>query len=160
MKFSRQTTLRSQATVTGVGVHSGLPVNLTIGPASVDAGFIFVRSGLAGGDREVQATADAVIATELATVLGDAEGPLVSTAEHVLAAGEQQWRAAAARDALLSSRGVPCLRAAVAWDTPSRHSNRASCSPPSIGPARPMEPTGPIRRTGHPTPCCRGRAMT
>ena len=30
MKLSRQTTLRSQATVTGVGVHSGLPVNLTI----------------------------------------------------------------------------------------------------------------------------------
>src|ERR1700742_145805 len=86
MKSSRQTTLRSQATVTGVGVHSGLPVNLTIGPASVDAGFIFVRSGLEGGDREVRATADSVISTELATVLGDRSGPLVSTAEHVLAA--------------------------------------------------------------------------
>jgi UDP-3-O-[3-hydroxymyristoyl] N-acetylglucosamine deacetylase len=86
MKFSRQTTLRSQATVTGVGVHSGLPVNLTLGPASVDAGFIFVRTGLDGCDREVQATAEAVIATEFATVLGDREGPLVSTAEHVLAA--------------------------------------------------------------------------
>src|SRR5215471_12929698 len=86
MKFSRQTTLRSQATVTGVGVHSGLPVSLTIGPASVDAGFVFVRSGIEGGDREVQATADAVIRTEFATVLGDAEGPLVATAEHVLAA--------------------------------------------------------------------------
>src|SRR5438874_13149701 len=86
MKFSRQTTLRSQATVTGVGVHSGLPVSLTIGPASVDAGFIFVRSSLDGCDREVQATAESVIATEFATVLGDREGPLVSTAEHVLAA--------------------------------------------------------------------------
>jgi len=72
--------------VTGVGVHSGLPVNLTIGPASVDAGFIFVRTGLEGRDREVQATAKSVIATEFATVLGDREGPLVSTAEHVLAA--------------------------------------------------------------------------
>ncbi|WP_213742362.1 UDP-3-O-acyl-N-acetylglucosamine deacetylase [Bradyrhizobium sp. dw_411] len=86
MKFSRQTTLRSQATVTGVGVHSGLPVSLTLGPASVDAGFVFVRTGLDGCDREVQATAEAVISTELATVLGDREGPLVSTAEHVLAA--------------------------------------------------------------------------
>jgi UDP-3-O-[3-hydroxymyristoyl] N-acetylglucosamine deacetylase len=86
MKFSRQTTLRSQATVTGVGVHSGLPVSLTLGPAPVDAGFIFVRAGTDGRDREVQATADAVIATEFATVLGDREGPLVSTAEHVLAA--------------------------------------------------------------------------
>ncbi len=86
MKFSRQTTLRSQATVTGVGVHSGLPVNLTLGPASVDAGFVFVRTGLDGCDREVQATAEAVISTEFATVLGDRQGPLVSTAEHVLAA--------------------------------------------------------------------------
>src|SRR3977135_2761973 len=86
MKFSRQTTLRSQATVTGVGVHSGLPVNLTLGPASEDAGFIFVRSGLDNSDREIQATAESVIATEFATVVGDGEGPLVSTAEHVLAA--------------------------------------------------------------------------
>jgi UDP-3-O-[3-hydroxymyristoyl] N-acetylglucosamine deacetylase len=86
MKFSRQTTLRSQATVSGVGVHSGLPVNLTIGPASVDAGLVFVRSGLPCGEREVQATAKAVIATEFATVLGDKDGPLVSTVEHVLAA--------------------------------------------------------------------------
>jgi UDP-3-O-[3-hydroxymyristoyl] N-acetylglucosamine deacetylase len=86
MKFGRQTTLRAQATVTGVGVHSGSPVSLTVGPAPVDAGFIFVRTGLDGCDREVRATAGAVIATEFATVLGDREGPLVSTAEHVLAA--------------------------------------------------------------------------
>src|ERR1700694_1776454 len=86
MKFSRQTPLRSQATVMGVGVHSGLPVSLTIGPASVDAGFVFVRTGLDSSDREVQATAGSVIATEFATVLGDRQGPLVSTAEHVLAA--------------------------------------------------------------------------
>jgi UDP-3-O-[3-hydroxymyristoyl] N-acetylglucosamine deacetylase len=52
----------------------------------VDAGFVFVRTAPDGCDREVQATAEAVIATELATVLGDREGQLVSTAEHVLAA--------------------------------------------------------------------------
>jgi UDP-3-O-[3-hydroxymyristoyl] N-acetylglucosamine deacetylase len=86
MKFSRQTTLRSRATVTGVGVHSGLPVSLTLGPASIDAGFIFVRAAPGGSEREVQATATSVISTEFATVLGDDDGPLVSTAEHVLAA--------------------------------------------------------------------------
>ena len=52
----------------------------------MDAGFIFVRSGLESCDREIQATTQSVIATEFATVLGDREGPLVSTAEHVLAA--------------------------------------------------------------------------
>src|ERR1700729_1903638 len=86
MKFSRRPTFRGPATVTGVGVHSGLPVSLILGPASIDAGFIFVRTGPDGSDREVQAIAESVIATEFATVLGDREGPLVSTAEHVLAA--------------------------------------------------------------------------
>jgi UDP-3-O-[3-hydroxymyristoyl] N-acetylglucosamine deacetylase len=86
MKFGRQTTLRAQTTVTGVGVHSGSPVSLTIGSAPVDAGYVFVRSGCEGRDRKVRATADSVIATEFATVLGDRQGPLVSTAEHVLAA--------------------------------------------------------------------------
>lgn len=86
MKFSRQTTLRSHATVTGVGVHSGLPVSLTIGPAPVNAGFIFVRSGLDEADREVPAVAASVTATDFQTVLGDREGPLVSTSEHILAA--------------------------------------------------------------------------
>src|SRR6201995_5600034 len=86
MKFSRQKTLRSQATVTGVGVHSGLPVSLTLGPAPVDAGFIFVRTAPDGSEREVRAVTESVIATEFATVLGDRNGPLVSTAEHVLAA--------------------------------------------------------------------------
>lgn len=86
MKFSRQTTLRKSVSVTGVGVHSGAPATLVLGPAPVDAGFIFVRTSADGADREVQALADAVIATEFATVLGDREGPLVSTAEHVLAA--------------------------------------------------------------------------
>ncbi|HMM91422.1 UDP-3-O-acyl-N-acetylglucosamine deacetylase [Bradyrhizobium sp.] len=86
MKFSRQTTLRSQATVTGVGVHSGLPVSLTIGPAPANAGFIFVRTGLDEADREVPAVAASVTATDFQTVLGDREGPLVSTSEHILAA--------------------------------------------------------------------------
>ncbi len=52
----------------------------------MDAGFVFVRTGLDEADREVLAVAASVIATDLATVLGDREGPLVSTAEHVLAA--------------------------------------------------------------------------
>jgi UDP-3-O-[3-hydroxymyristoyl] N-acetylglucosamine deacetylase len=85
MKSIRQTTLGSSVTVTGIGVHSGMPVTVSLGPADADAGYIFIRSGLDGADREIRASANAVIATEFATVLGDAAGPLVSTAEHVLA---------------------------------------------------------------------------
>jgi len=86
MKSNRQTTLRTHVAVTGVGVHSGLPVTLTLGPAPVDAGFVFIRTGLDGCDHEVQATAKNVVSTEFATVLGDRSGPLVATVEHVLAA--------------------------------------------------------------------------
>ncbi len=67
--------------MTGIGVHSGSPVSVTIGPAEINSGFIFTRA-----DREVAAIAASVIATDFATVLGDDQGPLVSTAEHVLAA--------------------------------------------------------------------------
>src|SRR6202171_3339615 len=87
MKAARQTTLRDDASVTGIGVHSGLPVTLTIHPADADSGIPFRRTGIEGcPDREVRADVRAVTATEFATVLGDAEGPLCSTAEHVLAA--------------------------------------------------------------------------
>jgi len=87
MKAVRQTTLHDNATVTGIGVHSGLPVTLTIHPAEIDSGITFLRTGMDGyPDREVRADVRAVTATEFATVLGDTEGPLCSTAEHVLAA--------------------------------------------------------------------------
>ena len=87
MKIGKQTTLRDQAALTGVGVHSGLPVTLTLYPAEADTGIRFVRTGLPGSrDREIVADTRSVTATEFATVLGDASGPLVSTAEHVLAA--------------------------------------------------------------------------
>lgn len=87
MKAARQTTLRDNATVTGIGVHSGLPVTLTINPAEIDNGITFLRTGIDGcPDREVRADVRAVTATEFATVLGDTKGPLCSTAEHVLAA--------------------------------------------------------------------------
>jgi UDP-3-O-[3-hydroxymyristoyl] N-acetylglucosamine deacetylase len=86
MKSIRQTTLGSSVTVTGIGVHSGMPATVCLSPADADTGYIFVRTGLDGPDREIRASADVVIATEFATVLGDSSGPLVSTAEHVLAA--------------------------------------------------------------------------
>ncbi|MBX6327247.1 MAG: UDP-3-O-acyl-N-acetylglucosamine deacetylase [Pseudolabrys sp.] len=87
MKGAKQTTLREQVTVSGTGVHSGLPVTLTMHPADDDTGIVFQRvnpDGTVG--REIRADVRAVTATEFATVLGDAQGPLCSTAEHLLAA--------------------------------------------------------------------------
>jgi UDP-3-O-[3-hydroxymyristoyl] N-acetylglucosamine deacetylase len=87
MKAGCQTTLRDDISISGIGVHSGLPVTLTLHPADANTGIVFVRPATDGSDeREVRADVRAVTATEFATVLGDSVGPLISTAEHVLAA--------------------------------------------------------------------------
>ena len=87
MKGAKQTTLRDQVAVAGIGVHSGLPVTLTLHPADDDTGIVFQRVAADGSpEREIRADVRAVTATEFATVLGDATGPLCSTAEHLLAA--------------------------------------------------------------------------
>ncbi|MEP7031017.1 MAG: UDP-3-O-acyl-N-acetylglucosamine deacetylase [Pseudolabrys sp.] len=87
MKGAKQTTLRDQIAVAGVGVHSGLPVTLTLNPAGDDEGIVFRRVSANGAvEREIRADVRAVTATEFATVLGDSKGPLCSTSEHLLAA--------------------------------------------------------------------------
>jgi UDP-3-O-[3-hydroxymyristoyl] N-acetylglucosamine deacetylase len=56
-------------------------------PAEADTGIVFLRCGTGGHpDRELSANFRSVTATEFATVLGDQNGPAVSTTEHVLAA--------------------------------------------------------------------------
>jgi UDP-3-O-[3-hydroxymyristoyl] N-acetylglucosamine deacetylase len=83
----RQTTLLDHVTVSGIGVHSGAPANLTLHPAEANTGIVFLRSGTGGQpDRELRANYRSVTATEFATVLGDHNGPAISTTEHVLAA--------------------------------------------------------------------------
>jgi len=87
MTIRRQTTLRKDVSVSGIGVHSGLPATLTLHPAEANTGIFFLRTGVTGApDREVPANVRAVTATEFATVLGDHAGPICATAEHVLAA--------------------------------------------------------------------------
>ncbi len=86
MKGAKQTTLRDRVALSGIGVHSGRPVSLTLQPADDDSGIVFQRVGADGTvEREIRADVRAVTATEFATVLGDSSGPLCSTAEHLLA---------------------------------------------------------------------------
>ena len=87
MQAGRQTTVRGQVSIAGIGVHSGSPVTLTLHPADADTGVVFWRRG---DDRQkhrkLAANFRSVTATEFATVLGDKSGPAVSTTEHVMAA--------------------------------------------------------------------------
>lgn len=79
-----QTTIKQRIQCTGIGLHSGKKVKLTMRPAAEDTGIIFhVITPM--GKRDISPAADAVIATGLATTLGR-DGVAVSTVEHLLAA--------------------------------------------------------------------------
>src|SRR5829696_6123268 len=87
MKQTQQTTLRAAVSLSGVGVHSGDEVKMTLHPAEAGHGIAFLRTGLPGGlDRIIDARHLSVTATELCTVVGDRDGGAVATIEHLLAA--------------------------------------------------------------------------
>lgn len=82
----RQTTLGSRASLSGIGVHNGKPVDVTFHPAEADTGIIFQLNGADGASHELRAVHSAVGSTDLCTVLGDPAGPHVATVEHLMAA--------------------------------------------------------------------------
>ncbi|MDJ0809226.1 MAG: UDP-3-O-acyl-N-acetylglucosamine deacetylase [Desulfobacterales bacterium] len=80
----RQRTVAHAITCSGIGVHSGEKVNLTIRPARENHGIRFVRTDLPNAP-VIAALFNQVVDTSLATVLG-AGGCIISTIEHLMAA--------------------------------------------------------------------------
>lgn len=81
--FTRQRTVARPVSCTGVGVHSGISVTLTIKPAPANHGIKFVRTDLPDSPA-ISAIFNNVVDTSLATVIGK-EGAIVSTIEHLMA---------------------------------------------------------------------------
>jgi UDP-3-O-[3-hydroxymyristoyl] N-acetylglucosamine deacetylase len=79
-----QKTLRTSATLSGIGVHSGKPVTMRFNPADADTGIVFVPVGAEAVSRSIPALVSEIGSTSLSTVLG--RGPRVATVEHVMAA--------------------------------------------------------------------------
>lgn len=81
-----QNTLIRSVTFTGVGLHSGAPVTMTVHPAAEDHGICFRRTDVVTGDAQVPALWDAVVPSRLCTLVANAAGVSVSTIEHIMAA--------------------------------------------------------------------------
>lgn len=79
-----QKTLKSEVTLSGIGLHTGKEVTLTMKPAKENTGFVFVRTDLEGCP-QVEADANYVTTTERGTTL-EKLGVRIHTCEHVLAA--------------------------------------------------------------------------
>ena len=82
MAYWNQRTVARRVSCTGVGLHSGAPVMLTLAPAPADAGITFVRMDLGV---EIPARHDLVVDTKLSTSLAVGQAR-VATVEHVLSA--------------------------------------------------------------------------
>jgi UDP-3-O-[3-hydroxymyristoyl] N-acetylglucosamine deacetylase len=79
-----QKTIARPLTVSGIGLHGGQPVTMTIYPAAANQGLKFIRTDLPGRP-QVRAHFSQVVDTTRATTLG--EGPVsLATVEHLLAA--------------------------------------------------------------------------
>ena len=80
----KQTTLKSTITISGVGLHTGANVTLTLNPAAENHGYKFRRVDLEGSPI-IEADCDLVTDTSRGTTLTKGNAS-VSTVEHVLAA--------------------------------------------------------------------------
>src|SRR5712692_905614 len=77
-----QKTIRKPVTVSGIGLHSGKPVSVTIGPAPPNSGIVF---RIAGHVEPVPAAPESVVDSHYATTVGR-NGTRIQTVEHLMAA--------------------------------------------------------------------------
>lgn len=79
----KQTTLSKPINISGVGLHTGVDVNLTLRPAPENTGYIFVRTDLE--NFEIPASVEYISHCSYATTLMR-RGVVLSTCEHLLSA--------------------------------------------------------------------------
>lgn len=80
-----QRSIKNTIHASGVGLHSGKEIILTLKPAPVNTGVVFIRTDLEP-KAEIKATGFNVIDTTLSTALGTNEANKISTVEHLLSA--------------------------------------------------------------------------
>jgi UDP-3-O-[3-hydroxymyristoyl] N-acetylglucosamine deacetylase len=84
MNMICQTTIARSTAISGIGLHTGQRINMTLRPAEAGTGIVFHRKT---GERTVtiEATSANVVDTQMATVIGKGD-VRVSTVEHLLSA--------------------------------------------------------------------------
>ncbi len=80
-----QKTLKRKIHFSGVGVHNGRAVSMSIEPAKADTGIIFCRTDIENHNI-IKAIIDNVVDSKLCTKIKNSSGIFVSTIEHLMAA--------------------------------------------------------------------------
>ena len=84
VKQEFQKTIKNELTISGAGIHTGLPVNMTLKPADINTGIVFQRIDLPE-KTVIKADVDNVVETNRSTSL-EVNGARVTTIEHLMAA--------------------------------------------------------------------------
>jgi UDP-3-O-[3-hydroxymyristoyl] N-acetylglucosamine deacetylase len=85
VSFLKQKTINNIIKVSGVGLHSGNNVNLTIKPAKPNSGIVFVRTDLTNHNL-IYPQVNNVTSAMLCTTISNEYGAKVSTIEHLMGA--------------------------------------------------------------------------
>ena len=80
-----QKTLKRKIHFSGVGIHNGRAVSMSIEPAEANTGIIFCRTDIENNNI-IKATIDNVVDSKLCTKIKNSSGIFVSTIEHLMAA--------------------------------------------------------------------------
>ena len=81
-----QQTLKTDVKLLGIGLHSGRPARLCIKPGPAGHGIVFRRVDIRDRCADIKARFDNVTDTRLNTTIENADGAVVSTIEHLMAA--------------------------------------------------------------------------
>jgi len=83
----KQKTLKSSIGCSGIGLHSGKKISMTLKPAPIGTGIVFNRTDAAEEKSGIiPARYDTVVDTKMCTVIANADGYSVGTIEHLMAA--------------------------------------------------------------------------
>jgi UDP-3-O-[3-hydroxymyristoyl] N-acetylglucosamine deacetylase len=86
MIASLQRTINSSVNCNGIGLHSGVDVKMTLSPAPVDTGIVFIRSDIGAKKGTIKANYKNVVDANLGTTIANEFGAKVATIEHLMAA--------------------------------------------------------------------------
>jgi UDP-3-O-[3-hydroxymyristoyl] N-acetylglucosamine deacetylase len=84
-KIAKQSTINSKIFFSGVGIHSGKAVKMSLEPSGPNTGIIFERTDI-NKDNIVHAIIENIDKTSLCTKIKNIKGVSVSTIEHLMAA--------------------------------------------------------------------------
>ena len=80
-----QKTIKSEVSFNGVGLHSGIDVNLKIKPAKINQGIIFIRTDVKNNNVVIPGVFN-VSSANFCTTISNEFGVSISTVEHLMGA--------------------------------------------------------------------------